>query len=316
MYDTQISICVATYKRPSLLKALLESLEEQQSSSLRMQIIVVDNDRYCSARDAVLHYRATSGLDITYLNEPRRGITYARNRALQAAQAEYIAFLDDDEIVAPSWAQAMLDTLIKYDADVVFGPVISQLPNEAPKWTHDHPCFSRPSKPTGSLLQYGATGNVLIRREALGQPLQTFDSSYALTGGEDTDFFYRLYLSGRRLVWCDNAEAFEHIPAYRMTISWVCRRAFRGGQCFSLTVVQRYSHVKKLLWLPSKIIQCLGGVIALPIVGIASRASFMRLLSHICVATGQISTIFGTTFIYKEYESQNYNARVETKIEK
>lgn len=49
------SICIATYKRPELLKKLLESLSKQElPESVEIEVIIVDNDKSESAREVVV----------------------------------------------------------------------------------------------------------------------------------------------------------------------------------------------------------------------------------------------------------------------
>ena len=44
------------------------------------------------------------------------------------SDADYIAFLDDDEEADPSWLNELVNTLGAYSADIVTGPVLSRFP--------------------------------------------------------------------------------------------------------------------------------------------------------------------------------------------
>lgn len=298
----QIDICIATYKRPALLGPLLHSLALQRlESGITARIIVVDNDREGSARHVVEQFSKSAPFEVFYDVEPEQGISFARNRTLRHVRADYFAFIDDDETVPADWLQIMFKALLRYDADVVFGPVVRILPPDAPKWAKNHPCFLRTNRATGSVMKHGATGNVLVRTKALGTPRQEFDVAYALTGGEDTEYFYRLYLAGKKLVWCDEAAVKEHVPANRVTMRWVCRRAFRGGQCFYRTFVRRYSAGRKCIWLITKPLQLVGGVLALPLVRVFSLEMYARLALRVCSALGQLIGVLGESVYFKEY---------------
>jgi len=94
-----VSICIATYRRPEGLSRLLDSLERLKlPTGVRVEIIVVDNDYNASAASIVLS-RSSSLEPIHYCVEPRRNIALARNRALVEASGEWILFIDDDEVV-------------------------------------------------------------------------------------------------------------------------------------------------------------------------------------------------------------------------
>ena len=92
-----ISVCVCTYCRPSLLAALLDSLALQTFQD-PFEVIVVDNDAAGSAADTVeiakIRYPK---LDIRYVVEPQKGISFARNTAASLAAGDFLAWIDDDE---------------------------------------------------------------------------------------------------------------------------------------------------------------------------------------------------------------------------
>jgi len=219
-----VDVCIVSYRRPDFLKDALQSVANQQLDSLRMRIIVVDNDRDETARMAVETFRNQVMCEVIYDVEPNQNISMARNRALIYVRADYLAFLDDDEIAPIDWLVTLLATLKRYDADVVFAPVRGMLPPGAPKWAKIIPVFQRPRRTTGTTLKFGGAGNVLLKKDALGLPVQQFDSAYGLSGGEDTDFFFRLYSMGRRMVWCDEALVSEQVPENRLTLKWVLHR--------------------------------------------------------------------------------------------
>jgi succinoglycan biosynthesis protein ExoM len=98
-----VSICIATYRRPEGLSRLLDSLERLKlPTGIRIETIIVDNDRDASAASVV---QSRSGLleAIHYCVEPRQNIALARNRALSQASGEWILFIDDDEIADENW---------------------------------------------------------------------------------------------------------------------------------------------------------------------------------------------------------------------
>ena len=57
------SICIATYKRPILLKKLLESLFAQKvSEEISLEIIVVDNDAKETAKEICSMFKDTGNV--------------------------------------------------------------------------------------------------------------------------------------------------------------------------------------------------------------------------------------------------------------
>lgn len=293
---TAIDVCIATFKRPLALRELLESLRNQDLSGISMRLIVVDNDRQQSARAVVDGFRIDSGLEIIYDVEPQQNISLARNRALGHLRADYFAFVDDDETVCDAWLHRLLNGLHHYQADIVFGPVISILPEDAPAWAQAN--FKRARHGSGTEMRTGGTGNVLMKRAVLATMQQHFNPSFGLTGGGDTDFFYRIHLAGRRLVWCNDAWATEPVASARMTLGWLRRRGFRGGQNFMKIFVRRYPAYRKPLWFALKCAQITGAVLALPLVRLISYPLYVALTVRVAAASGQLSYCFSG----KDYE--------------
>jgi succinoglycan biosynthesis protein ExoM len=228
--EVAISICVCTFRRPAGLLRLLRSLRSLDPATPAHEIIVVDNEAERTAAPTIAQARA-EGLDVQYLVEPLRGIARARNRSLQPARGEYVAFIDDDEEADPKWLVEMWREVVQRGADGGIGPVIPRFSSGTPEWAIAGRFFERPRWPTGTVLRatLARTGNALLRREALMSRPGPFDERYDFTGGEDTDLFVRLVSGGCRLIAVDSALVYEHLTPTRTTASWLLRRRFLGA---------------------------------------------------------------------------------------
>ena len=165
-----VDVCVATYRRPELLVAALQSLRYQDLDGVCLSVVIIDNDFKETARATVDRFREVAPFGVTYDVEPVQNISMARNRGLSHVSSDYVVFMDDDESATPTWLANLLSTMTEFDADVVFGPVQKELPLDAPDWANVHQCFQRRHFVTGAKVMYGATNNVLIRTAALGSP--------------------------------------------------------------------------------------------------------------------------------------------------
>lgn len=226
-----VVVLVATYKRPEHLQILLSSLEDAHSVT-PFDVIVVDNDPAGTGRSAC----DDSMLSIQYAVEATPGIAAARNHALDLAAGKYesVAFVDDDEWVSRDWLAELLLAQSRYSADVVSAPVSPVLPANAPKWATSGKFFSRPTAQSGSRTRWPATNNSLVRSEAIARlSQQGFSEEFSITGGSDTEFFWRLELSGATFVWCNEAEVFEHVLPSRLSVKWLWRRGRRLGNVSS-----------------------------------------------------------------------------------
>lgn len=237
-----ISVCIATYRRLDRLAALLSDLARQ--TLLPAEVTVVDNDAAGSAEPVVQDFlKAHSEFPIRYAVQPQKNISLTRNRTIELASSEWLAFVDDDERAPEDWLAKLVAAAAEYRADGVLGPVDPVVPAEAPAWIRRGRFYDFPRMATGAVVPPNRLrfGNVLLRGElvrALGQP---FDPAYGLTGGEDGDLLSRMTLRGARIVWCDEAIVHEPVERSRLSLAWLLRRSLRGGQDFARhTLTGRY----------------------------------------------------------------------------
>jgi len=230
-----ISVCIATYKRRDLLDALLTDVAAQTLPP--RQIVVVDNDAAGSARDVVeRHRQAMPGIEVIYAVQPEKNISLTRNLAVSLASHDWLAFIDDDERAPQDWLALMRETARRYAADGVQAPVLAILPDDAPAWIRRGDFYGWARFPTGTVVPRNVMriGNYLLAGSWLRRQEQVFSPAYGLSGGEDGDLLMRLAGQGARMVWCDEACVTEPVAEGRMRLSWLCKRALRGGQDYAL----------------------------------------------------------------------------------
>jgi succinoglycan biosynthesis protein ExoM len=229
-----ITVCIATYRRPDRLDALLDDLARQ--NRMPDGVVVVDNDPAGSAR-SVVEKRRRSGapFPILYEVQPVKNISITRNRTVELALGDWLAFVDDDERAPPEWIENLAVTALRLRADGVLGPVLPVLPDAAPAWIHDGHFYDWARMDTGGAVPRNRLrfGNVLLRAAAIRLLPVPFDPDYGLTGGEDGDLLARLVQRGARIVWCDEAVVHEPIENARLSLRWLLLRALRGGQDFA-----------------------------------------------------------------------------------
>src|SRR6266849_1727538 len=130
-----IAVCVCTYKRPDYLKRLLRELAGQETGGLfTYSIVVADNDQSESARAVVSGFAPSSPIQIKYCAEPRQNIALARNKAIENAQGDYVAFIDDDEFPTTYWLKTLFKMCVQNGEDGVLGPVKPHFDVKPPKW--------------------------------------------------------------------------------------------------------------------------------------------------------------------------------------
>ena len=108
-----VSVIIATYKRENDLKKALESLAKQSYSN--MEIILVDdngNAEWNMKVSAIVDTFVNNHPNITLnyiVNVPNQGSARTRNIGINAANGEYITFLDDDDIYLPDKVKKQIE---------------------------------------------------------------------------------------------------------------------------------------------------------------------------------------------------------------
>jgi succinoglycan biosynthesis protein ExoM len=206
-----------------------------------MRVVVADNAAHSAARALVDAAASELGLDIAYIHAPAHNISIARNACLNFATAEWIAFLDDDEVASPQWLNQLLAAARRGGWDAVLGPVQALYSPSAPVWIRTGDFHSQGPVYVRGRIETGYTGNVLIRRSLIERQNLRFKVELGRSGGEDADFLYRLSDAGGRIGFEPAALAYEPVVANRASLRWLLRRNFRAGQTHGSRLHQRAS---------------------------------------------------------------------------
>lgn len=297
----RVAVCIATFRRPEGLAALLASLGRLTFARQQPLVFVVvsDNDARESARTAAA---APLPWDLHYVVEPERNISRARNRAVRRALevgTDFVAFVDDDETVCAHWLDELLDAQGCFGADAVQGRVVPSFAPGTPAWLAGSPAFAVSPPPRGTLIPVASTNNVLVAARLLAAD-EPFDPAFGVSGGEDSFFFIRAAREGARIVAAPAAVTREHFGPARAHAGWVLRRSFRGGntalRCEYALPARRRAVARRLAWATVRL-----GVSAalLPASPLLGRAWVLRALSAVGYGLGCWAAVGG--YSYLEY---------------
>ncbi|WP_296479167.1 glycosyltransferase [Roseinatronobacter sp.] len=223
-----IDVCICTFRRDSVTEAIRSVAAQVLPKDVTLRLVVADNDDAPSAKGRVLHSGAE--MPIIYVHAPARNISIARNACLEAAQGEFVAFLDDDETAPPDWIATLWSCLQDSGADAVFGPARAVYPPDAPDWITRNDFLSNLPQQRGGAVETGHTCNVLMRKPEL-----RFREDLGRSGGEDTDFFFRLGRKGFRFAICEQAIVHEVVDPRRLRLRWLADRRFAEGRHYGAT---------------------------------------------------------------------------------
>jgi cellulose synthase/poly-beta-1,6-N-acetylglucosamine synthase-like glycosyltransferase len=278
---------------------LLSELRVQDTGGLfTYSIVIADNDELQSGEAVTLDFAAGSHIETRYCVEPRQNIALARNKAVDNARGDFLAFIDDDEFPGKRWLLTLFKACNDYDADGVLGPVRPYFDKDPPKWVVKGKFYERPTYRTGLVIDWrkGRTGNVLLRRRIFAPGGQAFRPSF-LTG-EDQDFFRRMIEKCHSFIWCNEAVAYEVVPPIRWKRTFLLRRAWLRG---AIAVVHPAFGPRQIA---KSVIAVPVYAAALPFALVLGHHRFMTLLVKLTDHLGKLLSLLGINPIRESYVTE------------
>ncbi|NNF54887.1 MAG: glycosyltransferase family 2 protein [Acidimicrobiales bacterium] len=301
---TSVVVGVITFRRPQKLARLLNSLESVQAPApwIWNGVVIVDNDPDGSARSTVEQW--TNRLPkVTYISETNTGLSVARNRAVQAARdanADWLAFIDDDEEASVQWLTELAGTQRATNADAVLGNTQFLFEESPPAWLEGSRVYEfRPDVPDQQPIHHLATNNVLLRTALVEELGPLFDERFSKTGGEDHHLGRRLLRAGYTIAQSTMGQTIEWVPPDRMPLAVVLRRLQRDGN--TLTIVDLSFASSPLEGIRVRLRHLAEGLAKLPL-GVAravvygiqdGRSGILRGLKTSVIGFGQLKAVIG-----------------------
>ena len=236
-----VSICICTYNRCRILAHCLQSISQLTCpASHDIEVLVVDNNSDDGTSDLVKGLRSNFPWKMRYIFEKQQGLAAARNRAVEEAKGQYIAFLDDECVVGPDWLSTALSDIEEFHPFFLGGPYVGAfLPEGRPQWFkieygdayfltyHFKRGFHSQFRPSG--------GNMFINCDVF-RALR-FDTSLGMKGSrvgirEETDLQERFSRShdSQDVFFYDPALLIHHfILPEKMSLSYRINRVFAAG---------------------------------------------------------------------------------------
>lgn len=305
----RVIVAITTLGRPRMLAdALNACIRMTNGHGVQFSIVVIDNDANASAREVVEGIASGSAVPIAYVVEPRRGISEARNRALEYASeqgADYMGFCDDDASPAPGWLDVVMTTVEANGAHLTGGPVYFVLPDETLSRMQ-----TQVAKAIAAAARRRAWRNLQISRSNppvtiitnnwfadlrwLNQKHLRFDPRYSVSGGGDTEFFRRVVASGGHACWSHDAVMEEIVPASRLGLQYQFKRQVHSGMVKTAWFRREKGAALALLMTLPKLVGNLSLGMALALASVVGGIStFYPAIRLVGKAVGQAAGVLG-----------------------
>jgi glycosyltransferase involved in cell wall biosynthesis len=169
-----LSVIIPTFRRPDSLAACLECIQRQSFPKEKFEVIVTDDAADRAIRDLIGQKYAWA----KWTQGPGRGPAANRNHGASLATGEWLVFVDDDCLPAPSWLNAIGS---QADVDVIEGKTVC--PD-----ARDTPLQERVENLRGGAYW---SCNLAVRRPVF-ERMGGFDEDFLEAGGEDMEFAWRI----------------------------------------------------------------------------------------------------------------------------
>jgi len=193
--NPRISVLIATADRPELLAGCLESLSATRFTEA--EVLILDQSRNAPAFPA----GDANGPAFRYFRCARRGKSAALNLGLKVARAPWLAFTDDDCLVAADWLEVIGRTALETGTgSVLTGRVVAETPEgeavKAPSLREN----GRETTYTSPTFRDVLFGNNMVIPANILRAAGAFDEGLgpgtAAQAAEDNDLGYRLLRAG------------------------------------------------------------------------------------------------------------------------
>jgi glycosyltransferase involved in cell wall biosynthesis len=225
-----IDVVICTYNNALLLDRTLDALGRQHvESDVNWAVLVVNNNCTDGTEAVVRRHAAAFPVSLTMVREPEQGLTPARLRGVTGTTGEWIAFVDDDCIVADDWIEGAAGFARKHPTCGGFGSRVTLDWEEPPPpyvkrytWAFAHQDHGPQPKTVQSLAGAG----FVVRREALvatgwvGRRFLADRIGDKLISGGDVEMALRL--GANHELWYNPSCRVRHrIPARRTTLRYL-----------------------------------------------------------------------------------------------
>lgn len=238
--DASLAAVICTHARPGYLAACLAGLRAQHGAP--PALLIVDSASPPDAAAAIADIARRHGARLIRADRP--GLSHARNLGLAAARAAWTAFLDDDAVPAPDWAERLRQAIaaLPAEAAALGGRILPRWEDPLPGWW---PAALRGvltivewegrgeegrDLPEGVAV-YGA--NMAFRTAALqavgGFPEELGRVGARLLSGEEVEVLQRLRARGGRVFYDGRVTVQHSIQAERLKPSWLLSRLHWQG---------------------------------------------------------------------------------------
>jgi glucosyl-dolichyl phosphate glucuronosyltransferase len=242
-----LSVIVPTRNRAEQLVLALRSLARQSLPVSNFEIIVIDNGSRDRTQAVVAEFEKVFG-NVRYIYDASPGLHVGRHHGFREAEGDILVFIDDDIEAFPTLLSSIKAAFENHKVALVGGKCLPKYEGRVPEWlsamwvpnSRGERSLSYLSlldlgelpRPVDPLLIFGC--NFSIRRSLLVEaggfhPDGLPEQLIRFRGDGETYVSRYLAAKGYTAFYHPKASVYHHVAQNRMTIEYLCQRAYNEG---------------------------------------------------------------------------------------
>ena len=252
----RLSVIISTRNRADLLADTLKSLKDQALSQTDFEIIVVDNGSTDSTPEICDHYHTLFD-NFSYFYDDRPGLHIGRAVGMQNARGDVLVYTDDDIIASQDWLKNISKAFEDEDLALLGGRILPKYEVEPPDWVENlwtkntwgkmlyHYSLIDLGENDKQIPPYFVFGcNYSIRKAVIIRlggfnPDALPDDLLRYRGDGETGLSEKIDGAKLKTLYKPDVCVWHRIPANRLTLEYIYKRAFNQGISDSYSQIRR-----------------------------------------------------------------------------
>lgn len=219
-----VSAVMAARNAAPWIGQAVESVIDQDMGSWELWVV---DDGSTDSTAAVVEKLAAADSRVKLIKTEAKGVSQARNAALDRLQGQWVTFVDADDLCDPRLFSTLVGVANASDVEVAVSPV--------KRFSGEGPRVTRGEVPAAEVIEPAqAVELTLYQRRGLQSTLSGTMSKSSLwsdlrfregTRYEDLDLFYRLYLKARKIAFLNYPLYYYRMHGANFSSNWSPARA-------------------------------------------------------------------------------------------
>lgn len=188
-----LSIIIPTYNRPQMLRRALQSIQTNKKENI--EVVVCDdkseNDNNEQNKEIIDEFSQRTGIQIKYFENTRtKGVSGARNCAIEESVGEWLLFLDDDDEFVEDYIDSVFSYIsLKPNIDFFWSDILLKTNHTSDRLIKKRFILNSEKELKNRVITIGISFGVCLRKSSFWE-CGGFKEN--LIVGEDTDLILNL----------------------------------------------------------------------------------------------------------------------------